>query len=537
MEEFGEGVRPVGQRRRNTSRVGKCKALSRRNKYAKYCNSYAMRNQDYCYFHTKYEPFKELHEYTGGQKRPGENTKIVDRIHSGTYDTLFLTFCLRIIKDSVRKIQIPIDVDLTTVRVDVDNLYIVYLVVEEPQNRRVGDDIVNVKWPLKIILTNIFKFDDGHRNETQYSFDVFMPQYNVYEYVWARNVFRQVFIRELNGHQIFNCKYAHYSPFRLNVSISPFIFDTNEIPIDLLCLFYVKRLAKEAYHVRRSPRQWVSRLSSDENGHNVLKISELIQKDMFTNIESVLSKSFKESMSECSQFRPLPGNKITEIKAAAANLHITHPIIIDTRAGFYVEVIPLEHIAAHRNIKALLDSLRADGIDWFLQHMMGDEEVNNEYPAGTDLDLGIGVTLEELINFPQETEPAPLNSPLIENDNGQITVDTSLLDLIGEHVYNDINQVMGRAQEEGDNEPPEENYLEDGGRVFEEANYTLPELTEEAWGELIQATDDLIQTTDDLGLGYYGVEHGEGSTVDSENKKYWNKLFKAYGSCMYSLED
>lgn len=518
------------------TRLRKCQAPSRRHKYTTLCNSYAMRGHNYCYFHTKYEPFKEAN-----RNRVGDNTKISSRLDAKNYDALFLTFCLRIIKDSVRKIQIPIDVDLSVVRVDVDRLYIVYLVIDEPRERA-ENVVVQVKWPMKIILTNIYKFN-GLRNENEYSFDVFMPQYSTSEYVWARNVFRQVFIRELKGHQIFNCKYGHYAPFRLNVSISPFLFDSNNIPVDLLCLYYIKLLSKEAYHVRRlynetrieQRRQWASKLTSA----NGLNVSEMIQRNVNREIESVLRKRIKETMIECSRVRPY-NTTIDRIKALAQDIQITSPILIDTRAAFVLESVPPQHLAGQRSITELLEELeRTGGIEWFLNYMVGREDYDNQYPVPEASDLGLGVTAAVLDAMPVGNDPPPLN--YLNMDAVRLLLDRDTLNAIDNYARNDddadrnANMVddnnNGGVDDNNNGGVYDNNGVVDDTDVLRVINEVFGDrLIEDELGDNFDT--DLANTdlTDDRWLGEGGEEH----MVD---ENYWIRFHRAYGSCLYTLED
>ena len=524
------------------TRLRKCQAPSRRHNYTALCNSYAMRGHNYCYFHTKYEPFKEAN-----RNRVGDNTKISTRLDAKNYDALFLTFCLRIIKDSVRKIQIPIDVDLSVVRVDVDRLYIVYLVIDEPRERA-ENVVVQVKWPIKIILTNIYKFN-GLRNENEYSFDVFMPQYSTSEYMWARNVFRQVFIRELKGHQIFNCKYGHYAPFRLNVSISPFLFDSNNIPVDLLCLYYVKLLSKEAYHVRRlynetrieQRRQWASKLTSA----NGLNVSEMIQRNVNREIESVLRKRIKETMVECSRVGPY-NTTINRIKALAQDIQITYPILIDTRAAFVLESVPPQHLAGQRSITDLLEELeRTGGIRSFLNYMVGGEDYDNQYPVPEASDLGLGVTAAVLDAMPVGNDPPPV-APLnyLNMDAVRLLLDRETRDAIDNYARNDDVDRNANVVDDNNNIVDDDNNVvyDDNNNVVYNNNvddmYVLRVINDEFGDRLIEDVvgdnfdTDLANTdlTDDRLLG----EGGEELMVD---ENYWIRFHRAYGSCLYTLED
>lgn len=201
----------------------RCTVWSRRNKYKTRCGQciWEGSTRNRCYAHEMYTP----HFYANGRV----NTDIRNIYDAQTFgDDAFVEFCLRIIKDNTRIVQVPIQTDFSKMRIDPRLPFVAYIVVNKPENDHLLSSVVNLnvlRWPMRFIVTNATRLlltnDDaiwtayrGPRAEmsrempTLIAFDVFSSQYNLTEYFDMIHAFN-IFFKFMKGYQIFNCKIGH----------------------------------------------------------------------------------------------------------------------------------------------------------------------------------------------------------------------------------------------------------------------------------------------------------------------------------------
>lgn len=305
----------VQRRAYKSSPAKRCRVWARRNKYRFRCRLGAWQESErgLCYHHEMFTP----HFYRNG----AINRDIKGLFDRGDYgNAQFIEFCLRIIKDNTRIVQVPLTTDFTKMRIDPRLPFVAYVILQEPTDPILRNSVKvdAVRWPLHFVLTNATRlFLNAARTDgvssayygrraniprempAEIPFDVFSAQYNFSEYFSMFHAFN-VFFTYMKGYQIFNCKIGHVMPeTNCNIRLGPMLvanllrYATQLTPLFNLC--FISSLAERAQdffkHVERRDERppqttFLEDTLSVRSAMNNLEQSIFQQRDVKPNLAS-----------------------------------------------------------------------------------------------------------------------------------------------------------------------------------------------------------------------------------------------------------